>query len=265
MPGNHEKPPLIYSLLELRAPLEAITLLSAMRLLKKAPIGDGQPVLVIPGFMTGDGATYILRRYLNKQGFVAYPWEQGRNPGLRHDFYLNLEEKVQQLYNRHGRPVSIVGWSLGGLYARVLGHRLPDKVRQVITLGSPFALDSSVSTDDVGISGPVLRLYERLNPNLYQDPLATGEPVWEEPPPVPSSAIYSESDGIASWRYCIDDSAERAENIRIFGSHTGLTHNPLALYVIAERLAQPERFWRPFQPQGLQKALFREPRNRRPA
>lgn len=265
MSAQHEKPPLLHSLLELRAPLEAITLFASLRLLKNAPLGDGQPVLVIPGFMTGDGATFVLRRYLNQQGFVAYPWQQGRNPGLRHDIYQALEQQVNELYQRHGRRVSIVGWSLGGLYARVLGHHLGNKIRQVITLGSPFALNSSVSTDDVGISGPVLKLYERLNPNVHDDPLATGEPVWELPPPVPSTAIYSESDGIASWRYCIDNSSERVENIRVFGSHTGLTHNPLVLYVLAERLAQSEKFWRPFQPYGASKWLFASARQQRPA
>ena len=264
-PNKHHKPHLLCSLLELRAPLEAMTLMATMPLLKKAPLGDGQPVLVIPGFMTGDGATYILRRYLKQQGLVAYPWEQGRNPGLRLEIYQNLEKRIDELYSRHGRAVSVVGWSLGGLYARVLGHKMPGKIRQVITLGSPFAINSSISTEEVGVSGPVVKLYEKLNPDNEHDKLASGEPFWENPPPVPSTAIYSENDGIASWCYCIDDTSERVENISVFGSHMGLTHNPLVLYVLAERLSQPERFWKPFKPHGINNLLFAKPRKQRAA
>ena len=245
-----KKPHLAYALLEFRAPMEALALSVLLPLLKKAPQGDGQPVLVLPGFMTGDNATFMLRRYLEEQGFSTLAWELGRNPGLRQDVYLSLERRVDDIYAKYGQKVSIVGWSLGGLYARILGHRLSSKVRQVITIGTPFALDSKVSMDEVAVSGPILKLYHKMNPNIEADSLVNGEPVWESPPPVPSSAIYSEDDGVASWRYCIDDVAERTENIRIVGSHMGLTHNPLVLYALADRLAQPVNQWRPFHANG---------------
>lgn len=251
-----DKPHIIYSLLELRAPFEALTLSGCMPLLRKVPKGDGQPVLIIPGFMTGDNATFVMRRYLNEQGFATYAWGQGRNPGLRFDIYEKLEQQIEEIYEAEGQKVSIVGWSLGGLYARILGHKLPSKVRQVITLGSPFALNNTFATDEVGVSGPVIKLYERLNPNLKTDPLVNGEPIWETPPPVPSTAIYSEDDGIASWRYCVDNVAERAENIRIFGSHMGLTHNPFAFYAIADRLSQPMQKWQPFEAKGYMRFFY---------
>ncbi len=258
-----KKPHMAYSLLELRAPLEAISLSASMRILKKAPKGDGQPVLVLPGFMTGDRATFVLRRYLNEQGFSTHAWGQGTNPGLREDIYQNLEEHVEKIYNTHGQKVSIVGWSLGGLYARCLGHRLSSKIRQVITIGSPFAINSSFAPDDLAISGPVLKLYERLNPNVADDPLVTGEPIWENPPPVPSTAIYSEDDGVASWHYCVDDVSERTENIRIFGSHMGLTHNPFVLYALADRLAQPLNKWKHFDINGYKRVFYCQPKQQR--
>lgn len=263
MPDKNEKPNLAYSLLELRAPLEALSLSACMPILKKAPKGDGQPVLVLPGFMTGDNATFVLRRYLTEQGFSTHAWEQGRNPGLRDDIYRRLEKHVEEIYESHGQKVSVVGWSLGGLYARTLGHRIHSKIRQVITLGSPFALNNTFSTDEVGVSGPVLKLYERLNPNLKDDPLVNGDPIWENPPPVPSTAIYSEDDGVASWRYCVDNVAERTENIRIFGSHMGLTHNPFVLYALADRLAQPMNKWQPFEVKGYKRVFYGQPKQQR--
>ena len=258
-----KRPHLAYSLLELRAPLEAITLSASMPILKRAPQGDGQPVLVLPGFMTGDRATFVLRRYLNEQGFSTHAWGQGTNPGLREDIYQKLEEHVERIYNTHGQKVSLVGWSLGGLYARVLGHRRSSKIRQVITLGSPFGINSSFSSDDLAISGPVLKLYQRLNPDGDSDPLATGDPIWESPPPVPCTAIYSEDDGVASWQYCIDDVSERTENIRIIGSHTGLTHNPFVLYALADRLAQPINQWKPFKLNGYKRLFYCQPKQQR--
>lgn len=257
--SSFERPPLVNSLLELRAPFEALSLLPTLPLLSRAPQGDGQPVMVLPGFLTGDGATFILRRYLARQGFTPFPWLQGRNPGLRQDIYENLERMVRAHYEALGQKISLVGWSLGGVYARTLGHRIPEYIRQVITLGSPFALNASHTAEDVAVSGPIIKLYERLNPNFREDILANGDPVWESAPPVPSTAIYTEEDGIASWKYCVDDTGPYTENIRISGSHTGLTHNPLVMYVIADRLSQKEGMWSPFNRHWLHRIMFRKP------
>lgn len=247
---------LMSALLELRAPIEAFALLPTFPLLRLAPKGEGQPVLVIPGFLATDNSTYVLRRYLKRQNFNTYSWELGRNPGLRDDIYRKLEERVIELYGQHQEKISIVGWSLGGIYARILAHRLPEYVRQVVTLGSPFNLAHPKSASEVEVSGPILKIYERLNPNIATDELLNGEPVWETPPPVPSTAIYSESDGIAAWRYCVDPVTPHTENLRISGSHTGMTHNPMIYYAVAERLSQPENQWRPFEAKWLHRFLF---------
>lgn len=257
MADQLHKMTLLSALLELRAPLEALSLLPTIPVLRRlAPTGSGQPVLVIPGFLATDNSTYVMRRYLKRQKFNVYGWDMGRNPGLRHDIYTRLEERVVELYGQHQEKISIVGWSLGGIYARILAHRLPDYVRQVVTLGSPFNLAHPKSASEVEVSGPILRIYERLNPNIANDELLQGDPVWEIAPPVPSTSIYSESDGIAAWRYCVDPVNPLTENLRISGSHTGMTHNPMIYYAIAERLSQPEHHWKPFESSRIHRFLF---------
>jgi pimeloyl-ACP methyl ester carboxylesterase len=226
-----------------------------------APEGNGQPVLVIPGFLATDNSTYVLRRYLKGQRFNVYGWDMGRNPGLRDDIYRKLEERVVELYGQHQEKISLVGWSLGGIYARTLAHRVPEYVRQVVTLGSPFHLEHPKSASDVDIAGPIMKIYERLNPNVAYDELLNGEPVWESPPPVPSTSIYSESDGIAAWRYCVDPINPHTENLRIIGSHTGMTHNPMIYYAISERLSQLENQWRPFDAQWMHRFFYRKAAN----
>jgi pimeloyl-ACP methyl ester carboxylesterase len=230
-----------------------------MPVLKKSPRGDGQPILVLPGFMTGDNATFILRRFLTNQGFEAHPWDQGRNPGLREEIFDNLCIKIDELYTKYGQKVSLVGWSLGGVYARALAHKMPNKVRQVVTLGSPFALSAKFDPDELGVSSSVMKLYEKLNPNIKEDKFVNGEPVWENPPSVPCSSIYTKGDGIASWRYCIDtlhDTLDKTENIRVRGSHTGLTHNPCVLYALADRLSQREEAWEAFEAKWYHRLFF---------
>ena len=181
-------------------------------------------------------------RFLNSKGFTSYAWDEGRNPGISDALYKRLEDRVLQLEEEHGRTVSLVGWSLGGIYARLIAHRNPESVRQVITLGSPFSLSEYGAVND-----SVARLYQRMNPGQSNDPMLEHADLWRQAPPVPSTAIYSEGDGVAHWSYCVDEEDELTENLRIPGSHLGMTHNPLMLYCIAERLAQPEGDWRPFQ------------------
>jgi pimeloyl-ACP methyl ester carboxylesterase len=237
-------------MMEARAPWEICALFTSMPLIQKSPKGEGQPVLVIPAFMTTDRATNVLRRFLQKQGFDSLPWLLGRNSGLRHDLFNQLCERIRELYRERGEAISLVGWSLGGVYARALAHKLPDHIRQVITLGSPFR----VSTDEE-IAAPVRELYRRLNPGSEQDLLFNGEPYWQQPLPSPNTSIYSTSDGIARWQDCVDENYQHSENICIPGSHMGMTHNPCSFYLIAERLAQPEGDWKPFNSR-LPKWLF---------
>ena len=107
--------------------------------LAAAPRGDGHPVLVFPGLLASDLSTQPLRGFLKAHGYAAHGWKQGRNLGLRPGVEADMLDRIDELYERHGRrKVSLVGWSLGGIYARQLAKRVPDKVRCVISLGSPF-------------------------------------------------------------------------------------------------------------------------------
>jgi pimeloyl-ACP methyl ester carboxylesterase len=226
-------------LLEGRALLELAALVPAYPVLRRAPRGDGHPVLVLPGFMAGDFSTRSLRAYLRDRGYHAHGWKLGRNLGPRPEIVAGLAERFRHLRERHGRPLSLIGWSLGGIYARELARRAPDAVRQVITLGSPFR--------DVEATN-VPRFLRAVAERRRMPEEEAFRRLLCEPLPVPTTAIYSRSDAIASWRSCREEEGPLRENIRVESSHLGMGHNPIVLLTIADRLAQPEGQWRPFVP-----------------
>lgn len=239
--------------LEGRAPWELSASLLAMPILRNSPTGDGHPVLVLPGLAAGDLTTLVLRRFLKSRNYVPYAWEQGLNRGPRPGVIEACIERVRQLHAEHGRKVSLIGWSLGGIYAREIAKTLPDHVRVVITLGSPFAGHPRATN--------AWRLYE----------LASGRRVVEDEvhlaslkqtPPVPTTSIFSRTDGIVAWQCSLEEETDRSENIEVHASHIGMGMNPIALYAIADRLAQPEGTWRRFDHngrRGLKKLLYGDP------
>ena len=237
-------------LLELRAIWELTAFFASYPLLRLAPRGDGHPVLVLPGLAASDLSTRPLRRYLRDQGWKAHGWKLGPNHGPRPGVEARMQERLAELHARYGRKVSLVGWSLGGIFARELARRAPDQVRAVITLGSPFAGAPKASN--------AWRLYERASESRVED--YPGRERMKLPPPVPSTAIYTRSDGIVAWQGCLEREGPTSENIEIEGSHCGLGHNPFALYAIADRLSQPEGEWQPFDRRGLRAMVYRDPR-----
>lgn len=233
-----------------RALVELGTLPVAAPLLASVPRGDGHPVLVLPGFTTSDASTAILRRYLTRIGYDAHTWDLGRNLGPKAIGREGekLIERLNAVHELTGRKVSLVGWSLGGVMARLVSRRVPEAVRQVISLGSPFT-GSPRATN-------VWRAYELLTGQRLDDK-HTRSQLSESatPPPVPSTAIWSREDGIVAWQNCIEPFAENSDNIEVHGSHCGLGVNPAVLYAVADRLALPEGEWKPFDRRGL-RALF---------
>ena len=206
-----------------------------------APRGDGHPVLVLPGFLATGSSTFPLRHILKRLGYKGHRWKLGRNLGPVKIDLDQVMDRLQELRQRYDMKVSLVGWSLGGIYARELAWRAPDDVRSVITLGTPFhAHDTSTAA----------WLYRTINAahgqSIENEILARAA----EAPPVPSSSIYSRSDGIVPWRTSLDEPGEHTENIRVHGSHCGLGHNPAAVWAMLDRLAQPEGQWRPFERRG---------------
>jgi pimeloyl-ACP methyl ester carboxylesterase len=208
--------------------------------LARAPRGDGHAVLVIPGLGASDLSTLILRYFLSTLGYATSGWELGRNVGPTARVVRGLPERLDELRARHGGPVSVIGWSLGGIFARQLGRRHPDAVRHVITLASPIRLKDHAHSN-------ARRVYELLqgrHAETIQLPLKAGL----GPLPVPATSIYSRMDGIVAWGACLDAPARHAENIEVYASHLGIGNHPAALWVIADRLAQAPGRWSPFRP-----------------
>ena len=236
-------PSALLALTELpRALLELGSLPFAATMLATAPRGDGHPVLVLPGFVAGDGSTVALRRYLSSLGYDAHEWQLGRNLGPKSIGREGekLVARLQAIHAATGQKVSLIGWSLGGVMARLVARRLPDAVRQIVTLGAPFAGDPR--------SNNVWRLYELLAGTRVDDPLTRSQLAESAmPPSVPTTAIYSRADGVVAWQSCVEPRSSSTDAIEVRGSHIGLAVNPAVLYAVADRLAQPEDNWRPFR------------------
>ncbi len=236
-------------LLELRAlPELAAFAASAPTLFATAPRGDGQPVLVLPGLATSDRSTATLRTFLKSIGYPTYGWDMGRNYGPLPGVESGLKERLKSLAEDHGRKVSVVGWSLGGIYARQLAKMLPDHVRQVITLGSPFRGDPRATN--------AWKVYQFTSGHKVDDRDSHMGGAISDPPSVPTTAIYSRTDGICAWQNCMETEADNRENIRVRSSHCGLGHHPAAVYAVADRLAQPEGAWKPFERSGVKSFVF---------
>jgi pimeloyl-ACP methyl ester carboxylesterase len=220
--------------------------------LQLAPRGDGHAVLVLPGLATSDVSTELLRRYLASRGYAAHGWGLGRNLGPRAGVEQGMIDRLQQLKQQSGRKVSIIGWSLGGVYARMLATRFPEAVRSVITLGSPIA--------GSGRATNAWRLYEYVSGEAADD-----EERWQyvrPQPPVPTTSIYSRTDGVVAWPCSLEQVGKQAENIEILGgSHLGMGTHPAVLYAVADRLAQPEGAWKPFDGRWLP-LLYPKPASR---
>jgi pimeloyl-ACP methyl ester carboxylesterase len=224
-------------LLEWRAPFEWAAAVASIPWLASAPRGDGHAVMVFPGLAANDLSTLPLRRFLASLGHDVHAWGQGFNLG-REGVLERCCDAVRAQADRTGRAVSLVGWSLGGVYARETAKALPDEVRAVVTLGSPFA-DHPHATN-------AWRVYEMLSGQRADDPEMRAR--LGVPPPQPTTSIYSRTDGVVSWRCSVDAPRPLAENIEVRASHIGMGANPIVLYAVADRLAQPEGRWQPFDP-----------------
>lgn len=196
---------------------------------------------MLPGFLAGDPSTAPMRSILRSQGYAVHGWRLGRNRGPTADVVAGLAVRLDELHQRHGVPVSLVGWSLGGIYARRLARSRPESIRQVISLGSPYrALDGdrpSVSEIYDRFRHPLAPAIDEMLPHVDPTPL-----------PVPATSIYSRTDGVVLWQQCIEPTGDRRENIEVRGSHTGLVVNPAVLVAVGDRLALPPDEWRPFRP-----------------
>lgn len=214
-------------------PMPRRVILAAAR---RAPAGDGHPVLLVPGFLRGEGYMEPLRRFLSARGYAVYGWRLGVNLGPTERVIEGLERRVRDIVARHGRPASLIGHSLGGALVRELAKAHPELIRQLIVLASPIRLPTASPFE------PLYRMLARWHSpdtgSLYAG--------INEPPPVPVTAIHTRSDGIVAWQSCLEAEGPRRENVEITGPHSTMARNPGAWRVIADRLAQKEGEWRPY-------------------
>ncbi len=251
-------PARLHSLLEWRALVEIAMLPFTWPLLGAAPKGDGHPVLLLPGFMADEITLVALKTFLRGRGYKVQTWGLGRNIGFQRRHAEALEQKIRHLHHQTGRKVSLVGWSLGGVFALYGAHQASECVRQIITLGSP------VSVDPEGSQSPALvkALYR-----MIAHPMGTDVHVMQPRakklrehllPDLPMSCLYSISDGVVPPQEATVQGLDaRWENIRVAGSHSGLGFNAMVLCIVADRLAQAEGRWQGFNPAGLPGMVYR--------
>jgi len=251
--GRLRPPALSLLLAEVRGIFEFNASLMLSPLLMGAPRGDGHPVLTLPGFLASDLSMAPMRRYLKELGYDAHAWNNGRNIGGVLRMRSALRDRLAAVHTATGRKVSIIGWSLGGVYARDLALQAPDMVRSVVTLGSPFANDIRATN--------ATRLYEALSGEAVEDNAELRTAIAGDLP-VPATSIYSRTDGVVNWRTCILRPSDTAENIEVYlASHIGLGVNAAALWAVADRLAQSEGQFRQFDRSGPFAIAYAPPEN----
>ena len=220
-PGN-----LLYLTESLRSLIETIRGFLYLWFTKRTKEGNGRVVMVIPGLLTSDFWTFILRSFLKKKGFTVYGWELGTNLGNLEKLPM-LSEKILTHYERHQQKINVIGWSMGGLFTRTVCHQIPYAIEHVITLGSPFA--------NIHAPNNAKWVYELLNDEKDVDQtLITSLHL---PTPMPSTAIYSQMDGIVPWQACMDDQTDEVhKNVEVKSSHFGMGANPAVLNAVLKTL-----------------------------
>jgi pimeloyl-ACP methyl ester carboxylesterase len=214
---------------ELRAPLEATAFLLGPDVTRGLPRGDGHPVLLLPPFGLDGAAMLPLARALDRLGYAAHDWGEGRCLGLRQRTADRLVVRVADLHRRHGRSVSLVGWSAGGLYAREVARACPGLVRRVITLGAPIhPHGSGREFVDLARAASEAILAARGEAPLVVHP---------DPPPVPLTAVQARHDGVVAADAARERRGTEVENVAIAGTHSGLGLSRGAFRAIARALA----------------------------
>jgi len=237
----------------LTEPLRGLADLGALTLaapgLLAAPRGDGHGVLVLPGLLASDSSTLPLRTFLRWLGYHVRGWDLGRNHGPTEAVLAGLPRAVLDHAERSGRPVSLIGWSLGGIYAREMARRHPRQVRQVITLGSPYAMRDPEQSH---AHGP----YRRLRSLHAPEARMPGPELRSRPIAAPSTSVYSRWDGVVAWQTCIEPETPVHQNVEVRCSHLGFGVDPATLWLIADRLAVPAGQRVPFRPPLALRPLY---------
>jgi hypothetical protein len=214
-----------------------------------APRGDGHGVLVVPGLLASDGSTAVIRKFLRLLGYEVRGWNLGRNLGPTAEMLSELPRALLAHAESTGDPVSLIGWSLGGIYARELARQHPEQVRQVITLASPFAMTDPQHSRAHGA-------YQRHSHRHAAGSQAPTREHAARPISVPSTAAYSRRDGIVPWQACIEPETALHENVEVRCGHLGFGVDPATLWLVADRLAAPAAERPGFRPPPALRRLY---------
>lgn len=224
-----KRPSRLATFLELRAPFDWATIVLRAPALLRAPRGDGRPVMLLPGYGTDESAMRPLGRYLRYLGYDVYDWGQGRNKGDVDECVQRVGKEVAELSGELGNaPVTLIGWSLGGVVAREVARLFESHVREVITLGTPiiggpkytavgrrFASSAGLDLDEFEYE-----VHSRNSIGIRQ----------------PVTSIYSKLDGVVGWRASVDTYNAQARNIEVLSSHFGIGVNGKVWRLIANIL-----------------------------
>ena len=243
----------LFRMLEPRAVFEWQSFFVLKPILKRLPKGDGHPVVVFPGFVSSDRATRPLRGLLKDLGYESHGWGLGTNLLFNEALESEMVALINEVYEESGRKVSLIGWSLGGLYAREVAKACKGKIRCVVTLGSPISGNAAHSNAH--------SLFQALNGKPSKIDV-TRYCSLNSPPEVPTTSIYSKTDGIVAWEGSVQKRGEFTENVEVPASHLGIGVNPFAMFVIADRLSQPETGWQRFDIRGFKRLVYKRPSKR---
>jgi len=224
-----QPPSKLNSFREISSPIDWFKTLSKLPKLLKLPKGDGRPIVLVPGYLADHLSMWPLQRYLHKMHYNAYHWELGRNRGKVDQDIVRLGERVMQLSAAlDQQPITLIGWSLGGVLSREVARLYPEAVREVITLGTPI-------TGGPKYTAVGKRYAKRNNLNLdefEQQVLARNQIGFRQP----VTSIFSKTDGVVGWQASVDVYNAHARNIEVNGTHLGLGINPKVWEIIVNTL-----------------------------
>lgn len=245
MPSNARRPFLLNSLFELRAPIEAALFwINGIRHpWPHAEEGNRKSIMLIPGFMASDMSLVPLATLCGWLGHKTFFTGIRSNSNCPRETLTDLEYHLERISEHAGARVTIIGQSLGGVYARELAARLPDLVERVVTLGSPIRFVEEMSNPLVIAMAKLVAILRNMDAGCLSQSCPCGMGIVErESVDVPTTVVYSKTDGVVHWESCIDRSGvKNVENIEVMASHCGMGINSDVLRVVADRLASPPR------------------------
>lgn len=229
--ANIPPPPLFNVLLETRAVAEWVSMFGVYHFIPKHKSKKQKPVLLMPPYLGNDNSTTFVRKYLKSVGFKTYKWDLGVNM-INSKSLPKLIEKLDEIYEKHQEKVSLVGWSGGGIFAKIIANRYPEKVEQLITIGSPV-------WGVINMKTPIVRTLEFVRGTKLRERNLKFIKELEEIPTVPITCIYTKTDGLIPWKNCMEAETYRDDikNVEVFGSHCGMGANATVLLTVANALS----------------------------